>query len=93
MITKLQNVGVPPKSESPTLRIARPVPTPTLPTKGGSDISKGSVAEKQISPERRQQMIAEAAYFRAQRRGFAPGAEAQDWLESEAEVEELLAAG
>jgi hypothetical protein len=32
------------------------------------------------------EMIAEAAYYRAQKRGFTPGAEAQDWQEAEAEV-------
>jgi len=31
-------------------------------------------------------MIAELAYYRAERRGFAPGGELQDWLEAEAEV-------
>jgi hypothetical protein len=31
-------------------------------------------------------MIAEAAYYRAQKRGFAPGHELQDWIEAEAEV-------
>lgn len=36
-------------------------------------------------------MIAEAAYFRAERRGFAPGSALQDWLEAEAEIERLLA--
>jgi hypothetical protein len=34
----------------------------------------------------RQSMIAEAAYYRAQRRGFAPGHELDDWLEAEAEL-------
>ena len=32
------------------------------------------------------EMIAEAAYFRAQKRGFTPGLEAQDWVDAEAEV-------
>ena len=32
------------------------------------------------------EMIAEAAYFRAQKRGFTPGAEAEDWLHAETEV-------
>ena len=32
------------------------------------------------------EMIAEAAYFRAQKRGFTPGLEAQDWHDAEAEV-------
>jgi hypothetical protein len=31
-------------------------------------------------------MIAEAAYYRAERRGFAPGLELEDWLQSEAEL-------
>ena len=31
-------------------------------------------------------MIAEAAYFRAEKRGFAPGAELEDWLAAEAEI-------
>lgn len=30
--------------------------------------------------------ISEAAYFRAERRGFAPGLEEQDWLEAEKEI-------
>lgn len=35
----------------------------------------------------REQMIAEAAYFRAERRGFAPGNEMSDWLEAESAIE------
>lgn len=34
----------------------------------------------------RQSLIAEAAYYRAERRGFAPGHELDDWLEAEAEL-------
>lgn len=33
-----------------------------------------------------QARIAEAAYYRAERRGFAPGGEIEDWLAAEAEV-------
>jgi Protein of unknown function (DUF2934) len=40
-----------------------------------------------VSAEERQQWIATAAYFRAQRRGFAAGHEARDWLEAEREVD------
>ncbi|HMK85107.1 MAG TPA: DUF2934 domain-containing protein [Steroidobacteraceae bacterium] len=32
--------------------------------------------------------IAEAAYYRSQHRGFAPGHELEDWLAAEAEVEQ-----
>ena len=41
-------------------------------------------------PEQRAALIAEAAYFRAEKRGFAPGHEAEDWLAAEAEVDALL---
>jgi Protein of unknown function (DUF2934) len=37
-------------------------------------------------PARRRAMIAEAAYYRAERRDFAPGHELDDWLEAEAEL-------
>jgi len=39
-----------------------------------------------ISPEERHRLIAEAAFYRAERRGFAPGDPMQDWLEAEAEI-------
>jgi hypothetical protein len=35
-------------------------------------------------------LVAQAAYFRAEKRGFAPGAELQDWIEAEAEVMRLI---
>jgi hypothetical protein len=35
-------------------------------------------------------MIAEAAYLRAEQRGFAPGHESEDWLLAECEVDALL---
>ena len=38
----------------------------------------------------REQLISEAAYFRAEQRGFAPGNEMADWLDAEADVERML---
>ncbi|HUL47692.1 MAG TPA: DUF2934 domain-containing protein [Steroidobacteraceae bacterium] len=38
-------------------------------------------------------MIAEAAYLRAERRGFAAGHETEDWLAAEVEVDALLELG
>jgi hypothetical protein len=35
-------------------------------------------------------MIEQAAYLRAERRGFAPGSEVEDWLAAEREVDALL---
>jgi hypothetical protein len=43
--------------------------------------------------ERRHDLIAQAAYFRAKRRHFAPGREREDWFAAEAEVDRLLAGG
>lgn len=45
-----------------------------------------------VSPEQRYHMIAEAAYFHAERRGFS-GDPAQDWLDAEAEIDRILQAG
>ncbi|MDB6046379.1 MAG: hypothetical protein JWM63_4930 [Gammaproteobacteria bacterium] len=46
-----------------------------------------------ISEDVRRGMIAEAAYLRAERRGFTGGDEREDWLAAEAEVDALLRAG
>jgi hypothetical protein len=48
-----------------------------------------------ISQEARRGMIAEAAYLRAERRGFTggPEQEREDWLAAETEVDALLRAG
>ncbi len=43
-----------------------------------------------VTNEERHQLIAEAAYFRAERRNFTPGYELEDWLDAEAEVEMKL---
>ena len=44
-----------------------------------------------VTAEQRQRMIAEAAYFRAQRRGFEGGKSTEDWLAAEAEIDRALA--
>lgn len=49
-----------------------------------------SVPGELVSPEERQRMIAEAAYFRAAGRGFAGGDPVADWLEAELEINRVL---
>jgi hypothetical protein len=44
-----------------------------------------------VTPEQRHFMIAEAAYYRAERRGFEGGYEWQDWMDAEAEIERMIA--
>jgi Protein of unknown function (DUF2934) len=46
-----------------------------------------------VSADVRRGMIAEAAYLRAERRGFAPGHEEEDWYAAEKEVDARLASG
>jgi hypothetical protein len=43
-----------------------------------------------VSEEERYQLIAKAAYHRAEQRSFAPGHELEDWLTAEAEIEMKL---
>lgn len=47
-----------------------------------------SVSAWSISPEARQRMIGEAAYYRYMQRGFAHGHDLDDWLAAEADFEE-----
>ena len=43
----------------------------------------------EVTQKERAQLIAEAAYYRAERRNFAPGCELADWLDAEAEIESI----
>lgn len=55
-------------------------------TKKTTQVVKGA----QVTPEERYNMIAEAAYYRAESRGFVGGDPAQDWVEAEAEIDAAL---
>ena len=46
-----------------------------------------------VEPDRRHALICEAAYFRAERRGFCPGRELDDWLAAEGEIDRDLRSG
>ena len=43
-----------------------------------------------IEPEQRRAMIAEAAYYRAEHRGFEPGCELEDWCLAEGDIDGML---
>lgn len=58
--------------------------------RAGAARGRMSLPQQPVTPERRLQLIAEAAYFRALGRGFGKGREEQDWLEAEAEVDARL---
>lgn len=48
------------------------------------------ISSKGVSNEERYQLIAEAAYYRSEKRSFAPGYELEDWLAAEAEIEKTV---
>lgn len=67
-------------------------------TKGNGSARQARVSQQpDSSPANddcpREQMIAEAAYFHAERRGFTPGNEMSDWLQAEADVEGVRGTG
>ncbi|HVC31377.1 MAG TPA: DUF2934 domain-containing protein [Steroidobacteraceae bacterium] len=55
--------------------------------------SSGTAPGITVTKETRRVMIEQAAYLRAERRGFPSGGEVEDWLAAEAEVDALLRAG
>ena len=55
----------------------------------GSSFKPGRSGTAHIDPSELYNLIAVAAYYRAEKRGFAPGWELQDWFEAQAEIEQL----
>jgi hypothetical protein len=55
-------------------------------------IAKCAAAEAEARAAYHRGQVAEAAYFIAEKRGFGPGHEIEDWLAAEAEVDRTCAA-
>lgn len=57
-----------------------------------STVAASTPADKTvtITPEQRYRMISDAAFFRAERRGFVGGDAAQDWHDAEAEIDMII---
>ena len=66
-------------------RVLRATPKPNT-----GDSRSCAAAPPSISAEERRNLIARVAYFRAEKRGFSPGCELQDWVEAEREVSKLI---
>jgi hypothetical protein len=58
--------------------------TPTSAQRASAPMTSNVTAE--VSNEEARRLIAEAAYYRAKQRNFAPGHELEDWIEAESEV-------
>jgi hypothetical protein len=76
------------RTKKPTPPAAAPA-TPQEPT----EVTATRLERREIPSfsESREARIAEAAYWRAERRGFVAGQELDDWLAAEREVDEDLA--
>jgi hypothetical protein len=72
-------------------KAAKPVPEAAAPK--ARKRRTGAANTPVVSEDERRAMIAYSAYLRGQRRGFAPGGEAEDWLLAEQEVDALLNSG
>lgn len=58
-------------------------------TKMGDQLQQASqVSDAAAIP--REQLISEAAYYKAEQRGFQPGNEMADWFEAETDVDRML---
>jgi hypothetical protein len=61
-----------------TTRAAKPAP------------AHESIASDAVSPAERNRMVAEAAYYIAERRGFAECSPLEDWLAAESQIDAML---
>lgn len=70
------------RSKNPNPMAAVPLPPENTENSRATDLAAATP-----DPVTRNEMVSRAAYFRAERRGFAEGSALQDWLEAEAEID------
>ena len=80
--TSKKPASTPPRASARAKRAAAASADKKKPTGASAKRSAPNGAER-LSPEQRAQQIAMAAYFLAERRGFAPNHELDDWLAAE----------
>ena len=74
-----------------TVKCRRPAAARTRTTSRAVPASKNAdAATHPMDGKQRRELIAVAAYFRAERRGFAPSAEWDDWFQAEIEIDTQL---
>lgn len=72
---------------------AGPATDSSISSGGQKSASEGETTKVQseaVSPEQRHHMIAVAAYYLAERRGFCPGYETDDWLAAQEKIDRQL---
>jgi len=78
---------------APSESAASPPVATGMPVRKGVSLKSAALRPKArtMAGEDRLRLIAEAAYYRAEQRGFAPGRELEDWLAAEIEIDALIA--
>jgi hypothetical protein len=78
------------KKKTKSVKSAKKPATKRKTTTTKTTRTKKKAALIKVSDDQRLSMIAEAAYFKAEKRGFAGGNPVEDWLAAESEVDALL---
>ena len=73
--------------------VAAPLPAAAKPRAPAKKKAPAVTAGKPLAQEQRTHYIEVAAFYIAERRGFAPGNPLEDWIAAEAEIDRLLATG
>lgn len=85
-------------AKPPVKAAAKPTVKKTAPAKASASETKPKKAPAKktapvsVTPEHRYHMIATAAYYLAERRGFSGSYDMQDWITAEAEIDAKLKA-
>ena len=80
-VAAVEKAAAPKAKKAPVKKVAADKPAKTTAAKKKSD------SPVTIAAEHRYHMIATAAYYLAQGRGFAGGYEMQDWISAEAQID------
>lgn len=83
--TTTKSVAAPAAKRAATATTARPKPET-----GPAAPAARRPRAPQIDPEKRRNYVEVAAYYIAERRGFAEGDQTRDWLAAEEEIDRLL---
>lgn len=84
-----------PVAVKPVIKVTPKATPRTAPKAAATQSATNSRAKKAvgISAEQRRNYVEVAAFYIAERRGFAPGNLLDDWVQAEAEIDRLLAGG
>jgi hypothetical protein len=99
VVTKAAATKSAPATRKPATKVATPPVAPVAAAKKPATVKKATAPKKSpaakpaLSPEQRNHYVEVAAFYIAERRGFALADPAQDWAAAETEIDRLIASG